>query len=83
MNVQQLLHEEERARQQPQQPVDNLSNETYRRLCHERLDAEVREIAKRYQDSASEAWKYSVRGGVGPSEQGSEVAPGVCSARPS
>jgi hypothetical protein len=43
--------------------IASMSNEAYQRLCEERLDAEVREIVKHYQDSASEAWKYPVRGG--------------------
>ena len=61
MNLKQLVEDEMRAPIQAPRPEEGLSNEAYQRLCKERLDEEVQQIAKRYEDSASEAWKYLVR----------------------
>lgn len=61
MNFKHLV--EEQAQQPQARRVDSLSNGAYRELCKTELDARVRELAKRYRDSARNAWKYVVRDG--------------------
>lgn len=61
MNFKHLVDEQARMPQARQ--VDSLSNEAYRELCKQGLDARVRDLARRYRESAREAWKYVVRDG--------------------
>ncbi len=41
--------------------VSSMTNESYKELCEKKLNKEIKEIKKLYNDSMSEAWKYYVR----------------------
>jgi hypothetical protein len=61
MNFKHLVDEQARAPRAQARPVETLSNDAYRELCKQELDARVRDLAQRYRESARDAWKYVVR----------------------
>lgn len=61
MTILELLEEQQQAREESVREVPSMTNAAYEQLCERRLEAEVREIVRHYQESANEAWKYSVR----------------------
>jgi len=41
--------------------IISMTNDAYKELCEKKLNDEIKEIKKLYNDSMKEAWKYYVR----------------------